>query len=39
MDSHDFMGAACALTESGRGRPSQARLRHAVSTAYYAMSR
>ena len=37
MNSRDLMEAARALTESGRGRPTQARLRRAVSTAYYAM--
>ena len=37
MNSHDLIEAARALTESGRGRPTQARLRRAVSTAYYAM--
>ena len=31
------MEAARALTESGRAPPTQARLRRAVSTAYYAM--
>ncbi len=37
MNARDLMAAACALAESGRGNPSQARLRRAVSTAYYAM--
>ena len=37
MNSPDLIEAARALTESGRGRPTQARLRRAVSTAYYAM--
>ena len=37
MNSRDLMEAARALTESGCGRPTQARLRRAVSTAYYAM--
>ena len=37
MNSRDLIEAALALTESGRGRPTQARLRRAISTAYYAM--
>ena len=37
MNSRDLIEAARALTESGRGRPTQARLRRAVSTTYYAM--
>ena len=37
MNSPDLIEAARALAESGRGRPAQARLRRAVSTAYYAM--
>ena len=37
MNSHDLMEAAGTLAEAGRGRPTQARLRRAVSTAYYAM--
>ena len=37
MNSRDLIEAARALTESSRGRPTQARLRRAVSTAYYAM--
>ena len=37
MNSPDLIEAARALTESVRGRPTQARLRRAVSTAYYAM--
>ena len=37
MNSRDLMEAARTLTESEHGRPTQARLRRAVSTAYYAM--
>ena len=37
MKPLDLIEAARDLTESGRGRPTQARLRRAVSTAYYAM--
>ena len=37
MNSPDLIEASRALTESGRGRPTQARLRRAVSTAYYAV--
>ena len=37
MNPRDLTEAARDLTESGRGRPTQARLRRAVSTAYYAM--
>ncbi len=37
MNSRDLMEVARALTESDAGRPTQARLRRAVSTAYYAM--
>ena len=37
MNSRELIGAARVLTKSGRGRPAQARLRRAVSTAYYAM--
>ena len=35
--SRDLIEAARSMTESGRGHPTQARLRRAVSTAYYAM--
>ena len=37
MNSPDLIEAARALSESGRAPPTQARLRRAVSTAYYAM--
>ena len=37
MKSADLIEAACVLTEAGPDRPTQARLRCAVSTAYYAM--
>ena len=37
MNARDLMVAARVLTESGRENPSQARLRRAVSTVYYAM--
>ena len=37
MKPLDLIEAARDLTESGRGRPTQARLRRAVSTAYYAV--
>ena len=37
MQPPDLIEAARVLTESGPGRPTQARLRRAVSTAYYAM--
>ena len=37
MNPPDLMEAARALSESGRAPPTQARLRRAVSTAYYAM--
>ena len=37
MVSRDLIEAARSMTESGRGHPTQARLRRAVSTAYYAM--
>ena len=37
MNSRDLMEVAHALTKSDAGRPTQARLRRAVSTAYYAM--
>ena len=37
MHSADLIETARAITETGRGRPNQARLRRAVSTAYYAM--
>ena len=37
MNPHDLMEAARALAESGHAPPTQARLRRAVSTAYYAM--
>ncbi len=37
MNARDLMAAARALAEPGREDPSQARLRRAVSTAYYAM--
>ena len=37
MNSRELMEAARALTESSHRRPTQARLRRAVSTAYYAM--
>ena len=37
MNPHDLMEAARALAESGPAPPTQARLRRAVSTAYYAM--
>ena len=37
MNSHDLIEAARALVESGGAPPTQARLRRAVSTAYYAM--
>ena len=37
MKPLDLIEAARDMTESGRGRPTQAKLRRAVSTAYYAM--
>ena len=37
MRPPDLIEAARVLTDSGPGRPTQARLRRAVSTAYYAM--
>ena len=37
MNWHDLVEAARALTDSGPAQPTQARLRRAVSTAYYAM--
>ena len=37
MNPHDLMEVAGALAESGHAPPTQARLRRAVSTAYYAM--
>ena len=37
MNPHDLMEVARALAESGPAPPTQARLRRAVSTAYYAM--
>ena len=37
MKPLDLVEAARSMTESGAGRPTQARLRRAVSTAYYAM--
>ena len=37
MNPHDLMEVARALTESRHAPPTQARLRRAVSTAYYAM--
>ena len=37
MNPHDLMETARALAESGHAPPTQARLRRAVSTAYYAM--
>ena len=37
MDPHDLMEAARALAKSDHAPPMQARLRRAVSTAYYAM--
>lgn len=37
MSSRDLIEAARLLAEPGPGRPTQARLRRAVSTACYAM--
>ena len=37
MNSRGLIETARTLAEAGRGRPAQARLRRAVSTAYYAM--
>ena len=37
MKPLDLIETARGLTESGRGRPTQANLRRAVSTAYYAV--
>ena len=37
MTPRDLMEAARALAESGHAPPTQARLRRAISTAYYAM--
>ena len=37
MNSRGLIETARSLAETGRGRPAQARLRRAVSTAYYAM--
>ena len=37
MGPLDFIEAARDMTESGRGRPTQAKLRRAVSTVYHAM--
>ena len=37
VDQHGLMEVARALVESGHAPPTQARLRRAVSTAYYAM--
>ena len=37
MNPHGLMEVARALVESGHAPPTQARLRRAVSTAYYAM--
>ena len=37
MSSPGLIDAARTLAESGRGRPTQARLRRAESTAYYAL--
>ena len=37
MNPHDLMAVARALAESDRTPPSQARLRCAVSMAYYAL--
>ena len=37
MNARDLMAAAHVLTASGGENPTQARLRRAVSTAYYAM--
>ena len=37
MNPYDLMEVARALAESGQAPPTQARLRRAVSTAYYAM--
>ena len=37
MSPHDLMAVARALAESDRALPLQARLRRAVSTAYYAL--
>ena len=37
MNPHELMEVARVLAESGHAPPTQARLRRAVSTAYYAM--
>ena len=37
MKPFDLIEAARDMADSGRGRPTQAKLRRAVSTAYYAM--
>ena len=37
MNPHGLMEVARALVESGPAPPTQARLRRAVSTAYYAL--
>ena len=37
VNPHDLMEVARALAESGHAPPAQARLRRAVSTAYYAL--
>ena len=37
MNPHDLMEVARALAEPGDAPPTQARLRRAISTAYYAM--
>ena len=37
MSPHDLIEVARALTESGHAPPTQARLRRAVGTAYYAL--
>ena len=37
VNAHDLMEVARVLAESGHAPPAQARLRRAVSTAYYAM--
>ena len=37
MNPHDLVQTACRLAESGAPQPTQADLRRAVSTAYYAL--
>ena len=37
MNPHDLMEVARVLAESGHAPPTQARLRRAISTAYYAL--